>query len=395
MSDPLTALTELAWPAAFVLAWLVGEIGHRWTGLPRISLYGLVGFAVGQTQLGNLSKETAGAAMLLANVAFGLALFEFGYRINLRWIRVNPWLAATGLLESAATFVAVFAIARAFGAAMLTALLLASLAMSTSPAALIRVVNEERSSGHVTERALHLTALNCVLALFVFKVIVGFWTFDTSGNLGQAVSSSALVLAVSCGLGATFGLGVPAVLRRIGRLAHDATVGFAVAVILLVAITHALKVSPLLAALTFGLVARHRRVMLNQAQRNFGALGDLLSVVLFTYVATTIDWARVESGIGLALVLIAARLVTKVGGVTLLARASGTTWRKGALTGLALMPISVFVILLLEQTRYLGVDLIDQLAPLAAVTLVLELLGPIATQWALRRAGETHDDRGA
>ncbi len=96
-----------------------------------------------------------------------------------------------------------------------------------------------------------------------------------------------------------------------------------------------------------------------------------------------------QAGIGLALALIAVRLLTKVAGVAALARASGTTWRKGALTGLALMPISVFVILLLEQTRYLGVDLLDQLAPLAAVTLVLELLGPIATQWALRRAGET------
>jgi Kef-type K+ transport system membrane component KefB len=202
-----------------------------------------------------------------------------------------------------------------------------------------------------------------------------------------------LVLAVSSGLGAAFGVGVPAVLRRIGRLTQDATVGFAVAVILLVAITHALKVSPLLAALTFGLVARHRRVMLNQAQRNFGALGDLLSVVLFTYVATTIDWSRVQAGIGLALALIAVRALTKVAGVAALAHASGTTWRKGALTGLALMPISVFVILLLEQTRYLGVDLLDQLAPLAAVTLVLELLGPIATQWALRRAGETQETR--
>lgn len=114
------------------------------------------------------------------------------------------------------------------------------------------------------------------------------------------------------------------------------------------AVTHALKVSPLLAALTFGLVARHRRVTLNQAQRNFGPLGDQLSVVQFTYVATTIDWVRVGAGIGLALALIAVRLLTKVVGVALLARVNGTTWRKDALTGLALMPISVFVILLLD-----------------------------------------------
>jgi Kef-type K+ transport system membrane component KefB len=189
-----------------------------------------------------------------------------------------------------------------------------------------------------------------------------------------------------------FGIVVPALLRRIGRLTKDATIGFAVAVILLVALAHAFKLSPLLAALTFGLVARHRRVMLNQAQRNFGALGDLLSVVLFTYVATTIDWMRVETGIGLALVLIVVRTAAKVGAVAFLSKASATTWHKGALTGVALMPISVFVILLLEQTRSLGIDLLDQLAALAAVTLLLEVLGPIATQWALRRAGETHEE---
>ena len=79
--------------------------------------------------------------------------------------------------------------------------------------------------------------------------------------------------------------------------------------------------------------------------------------------------------------------------VTALARASGTSWRKGALTGLAMTPISVFVILLLEHTRYLGIDLVDQLAPLAAATLVLELLGPIVMQQALRWAGETHDPK--
>ena len=57
--------------------------------------------------------------------------------------------------------------------------------------------------------------------------------------------------------------------------------------------------------------------------------------------------------------------------------------------GLAMAPISVFVILLLEQTRYLGIDLVDQLAPLAAVTLVLELIGPVVTQRALVAAGES------
>lgn len=389
MVEFLRVATDLAWPLVIAAAWLAGEFGHRWSGLPRISLYGIVGFVLAHTQLGVLPPAGAGSVALLSNVAFGLILFEFGYRINLRWLRTNPWISATGLLESAATFAAVYAVASMFGMPTLTSLLLASLAMSTSPAAVMHVVNEQRSSGQVTERLLHLSAINCVLAVFSFKVIVGFWTFETSGSLWQAVSNSLVLLAASVGLGAAFGIGVPAVLRSLGRLSLDATVGFALGVVLLVALTHALKISPVLAALTFGFVSRHRRVSLNQAQRNFGALGNLLAVVLFVFVATTIEWPRVLAGLGLGVALIAARTLAKVAGVAGLARVSGVTWRKGVLTALAMTPISVFVILLLEQTRHLGIDLVDQLAPLAAATLLLEIVGPIVTQRALRAAGES------
>jgi Kef-type K+ transport system membrane component KefB len=384
---PLAA--DIAWPLAITVAWIVGELGHRLTSLPRISLYGLVGFGLGSTQLGLLPPTDVGSVMLMANVAFGLILFEFGYRINLRWLRTNPWIGASGVLEAGSTFVLVYATAVGFGTPVVAALLLASLAMSTSPAAVMRVINEQRSAGQVTERVMHLTAVNCVLSVLVFKVIVGFWTFQTSGNIWQAISTSLIVLAVSTALGAAFGVGVPALLRRFGRLTQDATLGFAIGVILLVAIAHTFKFSPVLAALTFGLVARHRRIVMNQTQRNFGALGDLLAVLLFVVVAATIDWHRAWIGVGLALALIAVRLVTKLAVIGAFARVSGISWRKGLLTGLAMTPISVFVILLLEQTRHLGIDLIDQLAPLAAATLLLELLGPVVTQRCLIVAGES------
>lgn len=389
MMEFLSSAEDLAWPLAVALAWMAGEFGHRISGLPRISLYGLTGFLLGQTGL--LQQSDGGTAMLLANVAFGLILFEFGYRINLKWLRVNPWITVTGLAEAAGTFAAVFALAQWFGMSIVSALLLGSLAMSTSPAAILRIVNELHSSGQVTERVLHLSALNCVLAVFAFKVIVGLWTFQSSGSLVQAVWNSFVVLLASAGLGALFGVALPGLLRRLGRLPQDATVAFAIAVILLVALTHAFKFSPVLAALTFGIVARHRRIVLSQAQRNFGALGDLLTVLLFVFIATTLDWQQVWAGLRLGFALVCVRQVVKMLSVLLFARVSGVSWRKGALTGLALMPMSVFVILLLEQTRYLGIELPDRLAPLAAATLLLELIGPILTQRALLAAGESPD----
>lgn len=389
MPDLSSLSSEVAWPFAIVLAWIAGEFGARWTKLPRISIYGLVGFLLAHTQVGFLPPMENTAMLLLANIAFGLILFEFGYRINLRWLRVNPWISVTGLVETSATFIVVYVIAQWYGASAMNALLLASLAMSTSPAGVMRVVNEQRSSGQVTERLLHLTAINCVLAVLTFKVIVGFSVFRSSGNLWDAMSSGLVVLLVSAALGGVFGTLVPSLMRRLERLAPDGTIAFALTVILLVAITHAAKLSPVLATLTFGLVARHRRVVLSQTQRNFGALGELLTVLLFVFVVSTLDWEKVLAGSALGLALIAARLMTKTLSVAAFASVSGISWRKGAFTGLGLAPISVFVILVLEQARYLGISFVDELAALTAMTLFMEVIGPIITQRVLIWAKET------
>lgn len=391
MLDLIQFPTQLAWPFALAFAWVLGEFVHRWTGLPRISVYGVAGFVFGNTAAGFLPAREAEMFILAADVAFGLMLFELGYRINLHWLRHNPWLAVTGLVESIGTFAAIYALARVFGTPVLPALLVASLAMATSPAGVIRVVNEQRAAGQVTERLLHLCALNAVLAVFVFKVTVGFGLYHTSGNLLAAVWNSFAVMAVSVAIGGLVGIALPALLRSL-RATGDATLAFAIAVILLVAVTHTLALSPVLAALTFGIVARHRRVTLNRTQRNFGVLGDLLALQLFFFVSSSIEWRHVQAGIVLGLAIIFVRFVVKTAGVTVLARLSGVTWRKGMLTGIALTPMAVFAIVVLEQTRRLGLDLVDAIAPLAAVALLMEVLGPIVTQRALTAANETTPD---
>lgn len=389
MPDIATAvLAELAWPFALMLAWVVGELGHRWLTLPRVSSYGIVGFLLAAGQAGVLPHTREGPMAMLADAAFGLILFELGYRVHLGWLRANRWIAVTSVVEAVGCFVAVFFVARAFSVDMVRALLLASLSMSTSPAAVLRVANELRSSGQVTERTLHLSAFNCMLAVIAFKIVVGYGLLLNDGSILHAVWSSLVVLAVSAGAGVLFGVSVPRLLRLLGGVDRNATLAFAVAVLALTALTHGLRFSPLLAALAFGIVARHRRIVLSQAQRNFGTLGDLLTILLFVFVAAAIEWRQAAAGIWLALAVIGVRLVVKTAATTLFARASGIGWRKGALTGLALTPLSVFAILLLEQSRHLGLGLIDELKAIMAMVLLLEVIGPVITQRALIWAGE-------
>lgn len=386
---------SLVWPLALAVAWIAGEFGYRVLRIPRLSSYGIVGFLLAHSQSGLLSPLGNETISLLANISFSLILFELGYRINLRWLIRNPWIGITSIVESGLTFIAVLGIAQWFGLPFLSALLLASLAMSTSPAVVVRIINEQRSSGQVTERALHLTAFNCILSVFAFKVILGFWVFQNTGSLWQALWSSLVVLVASGVGGALLGYAVPGLLRRLGARGLDATVAFAIAVIILVAFMHALKFSPVLATLTFGMMVRHRRIALSNAQQNFGSLGNLLVVLLFVYAATTIEWPNVINGAGVAMALIATRFVVKTASVTAFARLSGITWRKGLLTGVALTPISVFVIVMLEQSQHVGIGLVDDLVALAATTLLLEILGPVVTQAALIWAREIpphHED---
>jgi Kef-type K+ transport system membrane component KefB len=215
----------------------------------------------------------------------------------------------------------------------------------------------------VTERVLHLVAINSVIAVFVFKVVVGFWVFQTSGSLTQAVSHSGIELLVSAAMGAVMGFIVPA--------------------------SRAFDVSPVLATLTFGLAARHKRVAFSRTERNFGGIGELLTVLLFVFAVSTLEWERVVDGAGLAAVLLLARFLVKTASVAAFAHVSGISWRKGVLTGIALSPMSVFVTLLLEQTKYMGIVLVDELAALTAMTLLLEVVGPMITQRALIWANES------
>lgn len=392
MPDLFQILTDLSWPVAICLAWLAGEYGQRWTGLPKISFYGIVGFMLASSQIGVLPQSVSGIVLVMADVAFGLILFELGYRINLRWLRTNPWFGAAALCESLGTFAAIYLVALAFNTSTMTALMLAALGMSTSPATVVRVVNEMRSSGQVTERVLHLTALNCVLSVFTFNIIIGFWIFRSSDDIGDATLNSLVALLLSAVTGAVFGLVVPAVLRHMDNLSKDATVGFALAVILLVAVTYSTQLSPVVATLAFGLTARHRRVAFGQAQRNFGALGELLTVLLFVYAASTLDWRTITDGTALALAVVVVRQLTKVAGVTAFSELSGISWRKGALTGMALAPVSVFVILLMEHARLRGINLAEELRAMAGVTLLLEVFGPIVIQRALVWAKETREE---
>ncbi len=383
-------LQSIAWPLVLLLAWVLAERAHELWHLPRVATYVAVGLFAGLVQLPGWTANIAGLPFL-ANLALGLLLFELGHRIHLRWFKHNPWLLGLGLVESLITFVVVYEVALWWGVAKSVAPILAALSISASPAGIVRVVNELRSAGQVTERVVHLCAINCLVSVLALKLVIAQWTFNTSGDVWLALVGSVHVVFTSVLAGGVLGVAVPWLLRWRRANERGVTLVFALSVLLLTTLSFGLQLSPLLAALTFGIVARERRILLTNAQRDFGAVGDLLTLFLFVYIASLMDWSQVWGGVGLAVVVIAARTTSKVACNVLAAYVSGITRRKGALTGLALTPMSVFAIVLLEHSRTQGFGLANEvLVAMTAMMVLQELIGPVVTQRALMAARETH-----
>ena len=189
-------------------------------------------------------------------------------------------------------------------------------------------------------------------------------------------------------LGALFGILVPPALHALTRHRDEGIMAFALAVAVVVGLADAFVASPVLASLTFGLVARARRTVLSAQQRGFGTLGQLLSVLLFVYIASTLDWSLVTASLGLGLLVVLVRLVATCAATTACAIPSGISWQKGAWSGVALAPMSVLALVLLDRTAPMSASSLALVTPLVGAVVLLEVGGPLLVALALRAARE-------
>ena len=102
---PPDALLLLA--GVMVVGALAGEIIARRTRLPRLVGYTLAGWCAVALGAG-LTMPLGNTARLVIDLSLALLLFEIGSRVRLRWLRRNPGLLATSVLESVVAGAAVF-----------------------------------------------------------------------------------------------------------------------------------------------------------------------------------------------------------------------------------------------------------------------------------------------
>jgi Kef-type K+ transport system membrane component KefB len=398
---PLQGSSALTLALLALIAAVCGELATR-LRVPRLIGYTAISvvFAAAAAALSRISLAPIEAddADLVLSICAAIILFEVGQRVSWGWLKRNPALTLTSVLEASLTFLMVYFVMRLGSLSSLAAALIAAISVATSPAVVLAVVRELRSQGQITERTLLLTAMNSIYAVLLATLMLAWVQVEARmetfvwSDFGRWLLPTLYLVFGSLALAAA---AARLLLRALALVRRDrgAQIVVVLAFIALVfALAQSLRLSPLLALLTCGAFARtldHERQLLA------AELGMPVAIALVLFFALSFATVTIDLSFNVwlaALALVAVRAVCKVGVAVVLAQAAGLAWRKGLLVGIGLLPMSAVALLLTRDVQAVNPALAAQVGGVIVIGVVLmQIAGALLLAAALRRGGETHE----
>jgi Kef-type K+ transport system membrane component KefB len=149
------------------------------------------------------------------------------------------------------------------------------------------------------------------------------------------------------------------------------------------------NLSALIALLSFGIASRIKDARHAIVEPDLNPFTGVFYVALFVFAGANLQLSYLMMLWPVALAFIALRLLIAVGLSAGLSHLNGITYRKGALLGFGLTPLSGFNILMVQHAVGDYPQFGAQLSALVvAILIILEILGPICTRAALVASGE-------
>lgn len=371
-----------------VAGMLGGEVARR-LHAPRVIGYVVVGFAIAPFASAVGMSPLLDHTRIFVDIALGLILFDLGRRMDLAWMKRDWTLAASGVAESFIAFGLVFATLMAFDYPPLLCAIAASIAMATSPAVVLLGVQDLKSEGQVTERALNLTALNSLVASILVTILLASAHYDAGLALETVVLHPLYLFVGSLLLGGLLASIARLIARQVERspeLHFTLIVGLVVGA---VGAAQSLKLSVILALLAFGLFSRNDEGRHDLLTVDLGRGSRLFYIVLFVITGASLPLGAFEAAGWAAFAFIVARAAGKLAGVFAFSPLGGLRVRQAACLSATLMPMSGLALLLQHDVQRTYPQFGQTLgAVVIAGVIVMEFLGPLAVQWGLKAARE-------
>jgi Kef-type K+ transport system membrane component KefB len=362
----------------------------RW--FPRITGYLLVGFVLGGGGLNWLSGDVLKLVNIFADFAVALIVYQLGRYVDIGWLRREKWLALTVAISSVLCFVFVWMALEWIGMARPLALLAGVMAIGTAPAVVMVVIRDLKAEGHVTRRLAAMTALNNIVALLAAYILLPLISSESRVPVETLIMHTLYSLFGSLLLAYLTYLLMMPLARFLGRERSRQFVLVIAVITLAIGAAHALQLPVLLTMLAFAILSKNLDFQYDLMELEFGVASELFVVMLFVTIGAAL---RIDSlaTIGTAIaVMVVARFLAMGCSIFVMARPAKLSYKQAGLLTLGTLPMAEAG-LGLTQVSFLYPHMMGDIAPLLAGALIVsELMGPIATQFALIKSGESGRD---
>jgi len=372
--------------AATIVAFYVGRTA-RLAKLPSLIGYMLVGVILGPSVLHLFDEPSMQRLSFITEIALGFVAFSIGLELNMSSLkRLGGGIISIILAESFGAFIVVFLAVYALTRDLPLALIFGSMAPASAPAGTVAVIHECRAKGSLTKTLYAVVGFDDGLAIIIFgfaaalaKTLLITEASGTAEGILGALLAPVKEIGLSFVVGGIAGLLFYRLVRRLQNARDILIVVFGVILICTGPLLHRvtaplLEVMPLLFVLFFCLAGAHLQLSA------LPALGAVGIVYVLGRSAGLIGGARLGAVFGHV-----EDKVKKYVGLGILSQA-------GVAIGLSLIVKHEFTLI---DARYNAPHALaigsSVLATITATCIFFEIIGPIMTKVALKKAGEIPD----
>lgn len=369
----------------------------RLVKLPNVTAYLIAGVLIGPCVFKLVPSDALDSFSVITEAALGFIAFSIGDQFKLDSLKAigKPALIITAL-ESIGAVACTMGITLLLGFDPVVCVMLGALSASTAPAATLLIVRQYKASGPLTDMLLPVVAADDATGLIAYSICVnialGFINHDAFSFVNTVlVPLIDIVLALL--VGAVIGF-LLALSHRFFK-SHTNRMSIAIACVFLgVGVADYFDLSNLLLCMAMGAVYVNLR---DDAERILGCIDDWtypLFMLFFVISGAELNLGTLPKVGLIGIVYIFARFGGKFFG----------SWLGGTIThqppvvkdniGWALMPqAGVAIGMATMALAQLPLEYGQQIQTvILSATLVYEIVGPLASKNALKRAGEIHTE---
>ncbi|WP_373031115.1 cation:proton antiporter [Sulfurovum sp.] len=367
---------------------LVAEILANKISLPRVSLLIILGIFIGPSGLNLLPKVFIDEWFhTITTIALGMIGFLIGQQFT--WSKLNKSgisVFSIALGKVLMSFVLISAMLLLIRLPLPAAVILASIASATAPAAIYEVVHEMKIRNKFVTTLLAVVAFDDILALFLFSLVLSVLSASEQIGWYMIVSTGMIEIFGSLLLGYMIGYPVAKITGRI-KPGEPSMIEALGSVFFISGLSQWLGLSPILAAMAMGSAvttfAKHHTSPFHAIEN----IQWVFMIIFFILAGAALEIDALFDVGFVGFIYIMSRLAGFYIGVRLGAKLSGSDINIEKWMGLALIPqagVAIGMALIASQHYSEYTHLI--LPIVLGTTIIFEIFGPMVTRYALRKS---------